>query len=81
MREKFGICEDVTLLFKKTLWNQLYSLIGLLNGQGMMESKGVEREELNLLQLLFQSGADTEGPFNNELKKASKIQDIFPMLQ
>lgn len=59
MRETFGICEDCTLLFKKTLWNQLYSLIGLLKGQGMMESKGVEREELDLLQLLFQSGADT----------------------
>lgn len=69
-------------MFRKTLWNQLYSLIGLLNGQGMMESKGlVEREELNLLQLFFQSGANTYGPFNNELKKASKIQDIFPMLR
>lgn len=59
MRETFGICEDCTLLFRKTLWNQLYSLIGFLNGQGMMESKGVEREELNLLQLFFQSGANT----------------------
>ena len=53
------MCEDCTLLFRKTLWNQLYSLIGLLNGQGMMKSKGVEREELNLLQLFFQSGANT----------------------